>query len=192
MNLVFMNDPKNYPTAEFIEKNEVSYFFVSEGNDSIIKTVQYSHITDLKEGSMYNLGFGDYDIDNNTFSDKSINNNGDHYRVLYTVLSTVPKFFEKHPSSMILVQGSDSTSLFPDYCKLTCQKKCGSKCRNIDRRIKIYRSYVDKHFEELNKNYSFYGGFELYNSKTSLEDYESYTPGKEYNSVICKNKSIDL
>lgn len=134
---------------------------------------------------LYNLGFGDYDVETDMVSDDSNSNNGDHYKVFNTVLSTIPNFFYHNPMSMLMVQGSDSKPGFKDHCRLTYKKKCqGGKCRNSDRRIRIYRRYVDQNYNTLIGDYIFYGAINVDNHIV-LEYYEM---GKHYNAVFLLKK----
>ena len=66
---------------------------------------------------VFNLGFGDYDITTDTLDDKINSNNGDHYRVFNTVLSTIPTFFDAYKGAILMVNGSDGTQKFVEFCK---------------------------------------------------------------------------
>jgi hypothetical protein len=71
-----------------------------------------------------------------------------------------------------MVQGSDSTQEFRDNCQLTCKKRCtGAECKNMHRRINIYRNYVDKNFDSLSKEYLFLGGVINTDNQTLTEEY---------------------
>ena len=132
------------------------------------------------------MGFGDYDIENDTISDSVISDNGDHYAVFHTVLGTIQRFFEINPHATIMVQGSDCSKEFLENCRATCRKKCEDKCRNINRRINAYRWYVNKNFEELNKIYTFYGGLR---QRDDMIVTERYIKDKLYDSIFLrKNK----
>ena len=155
-----------------------------------MKTVQYVPIDSKLIRPLYNLGFGDYDHEKNEIIDKSVSNNGDAYKVFNTVLTTIPLFFEEKPDSAILVQGSDSNLAYFDICKLSCQKKCTDKCRNLGRRIKLYCRFINKHYSILNKEYVFAGGNQNEHGRAVLEDYQV---GKAYSSILVyKRKPLTL
>jgi len=87
-------------TAEFIYDYEESvrlpegmrYYFISDGERQLVKAIEYKYI-DIRENRLtYNLGFGTYSPENNELDDYDISENGDHYKVLNTVLSTIPLF----------------------------------------------------------------------------------------------------
>lgn len=82
----------------------------------------------------------------------------------------------------MMVQGSDSTQRFILNCRLACKKNCNSRsCRNAHRRINLYRNYVEKNYEMLNKEYVFLG------SQTKIEDQpvtESFQKGKNYYTIL--------
>lgn len=137
---------------------ELTFFFISDGIAEIIKIVQYSFVQDFDGISVYNLGFGDYDIVNEMIYDNVNTNNGDAYRVFNTVLNTIPVFFTTYPGSILLVQGSDGRPEFTDNCKLACLKNCKSECKNFNRRLTVYRGYVNKNFRQLVIDYQFFGG----------------------------------
>lgn len=177
---------KIYEVDEIIQKQATKYFFISSGNVDIVKAVEYQYVQDFGEYPLFNLGFGDYDLETDVTLDKTISNNGDTYAVFHTVLSTVPRFFEANPNAVMMVQGSDSSSEFSENCKKSCRKKCDKQCKNINRRINTYRWYVNKNFDDLNKTYTFYGGLKSENGMIIPEEYDI---GKEYDSVFCKKQT---
>jgi hypothetical protein len=85
-----------------------------------------------------------------------------------------------------MVQGSDGRPEFAEKCKLKCSKDCINECKNYNRRINIYRSYVDKNFDNLNTDYQFLGGIKDEGQNTILEHYERY---KKYDSVFLFRKN---
>lgn len=136
-----------YQTEETIEEQSLKFFFISTGERDIIKAIEYRYVQPFGDRPLYNLGFGDYDLETNTTSDTSVSNNGDHFPVFHTVLGTIPRFFEVNPGAIIMVRGSDHGTDFADNCRLTCKKKCEERCRNLDRRINAYRWYVNKNLK---------------------------------------------
>lgn len=173
-----------YHTEETISKNSVKHFFISEGYKTIIKVVAFDEVGTMHNKRVFNLGFGDYDVVNDTVDDSSNSDNGDTYKVFHTVLNTIPKFFQTFSEGIIMVEGSDSTPEFVENCKLTCRKRCGdaSVCKNQNRRINVYRNYVNKNYDDLKVLYSFFGGSK---DKNLIEP---YVPEEKYDSVfVIKN-----
>ncbi len=173
-----------YSTQQDETDGKVRYFFYSIGPAIITKSIEYSPLQILNGRMVYNLGFGDYDISTNNVDDKGIRNNGDAFKVFNTVLSTIPVFFNGHPHDVVLVQGSDSTEEFITGCKLSCKKKCTNICKNANRRISNYRNYVNRHFDDLSINYSFFGGF----NKGQRQGLHQYSPGEEYDFILVLKK----
>jgi hypothetical protein len=97
------------------------------------------------------------------------------------VLNTIPKVFDIHENAMIMVTGSDIKPEFIEKCKVSCSRECGEKiCKKAHRRINIYRGFVDKNFDQLNKDYIFYGGERIENQNIV----ELYSKGQKYNAVF--------
>lgn len=82
----------------------MSFEFISEGKKgAIIKIVKYQP-TNLK--GLYNLAFGDKNIETGKIDDNIISNNGDSEKVLATVASTIYAFTDKYPDALIYATGS--------------------------------------------------------------------------------------
>ncbi|MBW0176883.1 hypothetical protein [Sediminibacterium sp.] len=185
-----MNNFENiYELKEDKSATGLKFFFISKGERDIIKAVQFSFIQELNGRNIYNLGFGDYDLENDTITDDINTNNGDAYKVLNTVLSTIPIFFENFSNDILLVQGSDGRPAFAENCRLVCKKNCIDECKNYNRRINIYRGYVDKNYEELIADYQFLGGSINEEQQIILQPYERY---KKYDSVFLFRKNINF
>jgi hypothetical protein len=186
-----MNLPESvYPTQPQIDRGIEKFLFVSEGVRSVVKAIEYRHIFEmngfpdghpLNGRQVFNLGFGDYDILNDHNEDSVLTENGDARKVFNTVLHSIPKFFEDHKNIVLMVQGSDGTDEFIDNCRKSCRKKCTDVCRNANRRINIYKNYVNKNFSSLDIDYQFFGGV-----KTSPKEIyiEEYIVNKNYDSVF--------
>ena len=69
----------------------------------IIKLVQFEE-TNYK--GIFNLGFGDKNLDSDEIDDTVISNNGDSEKVLATVVATLYAFLNKHPNAMVYATGS--------------------------------------------------------------------------------------
>ena len=175
---------KTYNFSENKDKdnNYLRYYFISEGKESIIKIIDYQFIQEYEQQNIYNLAFGNYDAENDIVVDDANSNNGDVYLVFNTVLKSIPAFFETFPNDKIIVQGSDGTEEFLNQCKQDCKKNCkDDHCRKFNQRLKIYKGYVDKNYDDLIKEYRFYGGFRDEFQNSYLED---YIKNKNYFSVV--------
>ncbi|USL96299.1 hypothetical protein D1J36_004135 [Riemerella anatipestifer] len=178
-----MQNNNHYKTELTLNEERLQYLFVSTGTRSIIKAIEYSPITIIGKQTVYNLGFGDYDEATKNIIDDSNSNNGDMYTVFNTVLQTVPMFFKTKPDCVLYVCGSDSTDDFTKKCKPNCKKKCVDSCKLENRRIKIYRYFVDKHFIQLSKEYIFFG-----KNRKEGNSFVQYIPGKEYHDILVYKK----
>lgn len=168
--------------ADGSEENCLRYFFVSEGLADIIKIVQYDLIGEYENKPLFNLGFGDWDIANQALNDSIVSQNGDQYKVLNTVLSTIPAFFEQNTSAIIMVQGSDSLPSYIQNCKINCRKKCVTECKNAHRRIKIYKGYIDKNFNLLKSQYKFSGA--VLDESGLIENIEAYYTNNQFSVIF--------
>ena len=179
-----------YEVQQEIIGKEVLYLFLSRGRKSIIKIVQYILTETLSGQDVYNLGFGDYDFENERIKDDILTSNGDVYKVFQTVLSTVPLFLNQRPESIVLVRGSDSTLQYQEQCRQTCTKHCEQDCKNADRRIRLYQSYVNRNHTELVKEYQFLGGnVDINGGWFIIEDYKK---ANFYDGVFVSKRKIPL
>lgn len=158
---------KSY-TAEVSTINETkhrTFFRSNNGNteNEVIKVIEYEKYDGLRfhKKNVYNLGFGDYDIDKDDFIDTTLTGNDDQYLVFNTVLNTVPKFFETNQDDVIFVMGSDSADEFAKECIKECPKKrkCKKQCKKQNQRIRTYCGYITRHYEKLSVAYDFRGGY---------------------------------
>jgi hypothetical protein len=77
------------------QRNSFNKFtFNSHGPNGIIKKViKYDFLNELDDGTLlFNLGFGDYNGDDEDYSDLTISNNEDREKVLGTIAATVLDF----------------------------------------------------------------------------------------------------
>jgi len=153
------NSESIYEYEAFVSKPDgTRYYFISEGERHIVKAVEYKYIGMKKDRLAYNLGFGTYNLEDDELDDHDISDNGDHYKVLNTVLSTIPHFLNNYPGAMVMVEGSDSSISYPEICRPNCKKKCiPPTCKNAHRRINIYKKYINKNFDQLSQEYTFWG-----------------------------------
>lgn len=183
-----MTDRANiYDVDEVQGDASLKYLFISSRESDVVKAIAYDYVQELRNSPLYNLGFGDYDIENDKIDDSVNTNNGDVYDVFHTVLSTVPQFFERNPDAIMVVEGSDYGADFANRCKENCKKKCQDSCRNLNRRIRTYRHFVDKNYIHLTINYTFLGGTRTENGIVLHDNYEV---GKEYDLVFCKRNVV--
>lgn len=175
-----MSKENTYPLIESDELQPLVFVFISKGNQDTIKIVQYAPSQPIEGKKVYNLGFGDYDIETSSVIDDNNTNNGDVYKVFNTVLSTIPLFFQNNPNDLLIVRGSDSNADFVEKCKISCKKNCQEVCKNYNRRITLYLNYVNKNHHLLSKEFIFFGGIET-NDKRYFEEYVPYKP---YSAVL--------
>jgi hypothetical protein len=112
-----------YPVTKDKSKLQVSFVFVSSGNIAIIKVIDYDYAGLHNKRKTFNLGFGDYHPLTGKIDDHANTDNGDVYRVLNTVLNTVPLFFEEYPNHSLMVGGSDNGKEFLYSTKKSKQRK---------------------------------------------------------------------
>jgi hypothetical protein len=178
---------KNIPTydTELIQATATNrlYLFESNGEKEIIKLIEYAPVKRFEGRTVYNLGFGDLDEASGTILDGVNSNNGDVYTVFNTVLSTVPLFFADFPNAVIMVGGSDGHEDFKTECLPTCRKRCTNHCKNFQRRTRTYRNFVDKYFDELCKDYIFFGRI-----RADGNVVVQYSRGNEYDEILVYKK----
>jgi hypothetical protein len=84
----------------------LEYSFFSHGPKGAIKKIVRFNKVVASSLTYYNLGFGDWNQDENSIDDFIVSDNLDTERVLVTVAATVLDFTNHYPGSFILVQGS--------------------------------------------------------------------------------------
>lgn len=161
-------------------------------NNEVIKVIEYEKFDELtfQSKSVFNLGFGDFDIERDILIDTILTGNDDQYLVFNTVLNSVPKFFESNPDDVIFVTGSDSSDEFIKACMENCQKKhrCVNICKKQHQRIRTYCGYISRHLVDLTKKYNFYGGNIDGNGEISgVSDFEKY---EQYDFIFVSSKFI--
>ncbi len=85
---------------------------------------------------MYNLGFGDKNIETGEIDDNVISNNGDSEKVLATVVATLYAFIDKHKEAMVYATGSSKS------------------------RTRLYRMGITKYLDEIIEDFEIYGELE--------------------------------
>lgn len=108
--------------------------FVSIGiKGKISKLIQYTP-TNYKD--LYNLGFGDKNIETGEIDDNVISNNGDSEKVLATVVVTLYAFIDKHKDAMVYATGTTKS------------------------RTRLYRMGINKYLDEIKQDFEIYGELE--------------------------------
>lgn len=177
---------QGYDINELNSEEGLRYYFISSGRKEIYKIIDYGLLEGIrhdiiKTNRIFNFGFGDLD-ENFEIVDDEFSNNGDTRRVFYTVLNTIPYFLKKYPNEAIAISGSDSTKSFTKRRFKHCIKHglSADQCKNKHRRILVYMAYVNKNYDDLIKEYNFFGAF-----NNRIEIYEK---SKKYETVCVCNK----
>jgi hypothetical protein len=123
-----MKLPK-YPLAS--SDKMMTFEFVSEGKKGLIHKLVKFQPTNLK--GLYNLAFGDKDIETGEIDDKVISNNGDSEKVLATVVATVYAFTDKYPDAWVYATGSTKA------------------------RTRLYRMGISRFLNEINEDFEILG-----------------------------------
>jgi hypothetical protein len=151
-----MNQPKYLYKSEELLK---IYEFVSIGRmGSIKKIVEF---TETGTENVYNLAFGDYNDETKSIDDLSITNNGDSFKVLATVASTVYAFLEKYPDSWIFATGSTTV------------------------RTRLYRMGISNNLAEIKQD------LEVYGLPISGNNWEEFIVGEDYEAFLITKKYIN-
>ncbi len=134
--------------------------------------------------NVFNLGFGDYNIETDEFCDTIKSMNGDPFRIFNTVLLTMSLFFKSNENSIILISGSDSTDEFEINCRKDCYRiNCANNCKKRNQRIKIYCNFINKNFDTILNDYTIFGS----NFNENLEISE-FKKGKLYEVLLIYKK----
>ena len=117
-------------------KTKTIFTFISEGpNGKILKGIDYSQIKLYGFKNVYNLAFGDIDLNSGEIDDLVVTNNQDREKVLATVANTVIAFTKRRPKAHIFIRGSTQP------------------------RTRLYQMAISKYFDELSKNFEIQGKF---------------------------------
>jgi hypothetical protein len=179
-----------YEVEEIPDLQLLTYLFISKGPNEIedvVKIIQYAYVQDFEGKPVFNLGFGDLELETGSISDDTMTGNGDVYRVFNTVLSTIPQFYEKYPEHILLVQGSDGRAEYEAACRTTCTWNCGGNCHNFRRRIKTYCTYVTRKIDVFEPDFQFLGGMR---NNDNWFDFEDFIPGKFYDAIMVYQKNV--
>lgn len=177
-----------YIITEASDLHLTNYLFLSEGRggkEDVLKIIQFEYVRDFINKPIFNLGFGDFDINVGEINDESMADNGDVYKVFNTVLSTVPMFFDKYDNAGVLVRGSDGRADYEHRCKQSCTKKCTEICHKFNRRMKLYCNYVSRKCVLFEADYQFFGGV---TNNEKWFNFEVFIPGKLYDALLVSRK----
>jgi len=113
------------------EKSLMVFEFISEGyKGEIPKLIMFSE-TSVKK--IYNLAFGDKNIETNEIDDIVVSNNGDSEKVLATVVAAVHTFTDNYPEMWVYATGSSKA------------------------RTRLYRMGIAKYFDDIKQNFFIFG-----------------------------------
>ena len=119
-----------------IASDKMTFEFTSVGpKGKIPKLVLYTK-TGIKD--LYNLGFGDKDINTGDIDDTVITDNKDSLKVLATVASTVYVFLSKYPNVAVVAKGSTKS------------------------RTRLYQIGISNNLEEICADFNVYGRIERF------------------------------
>lgn len=111
--------------------NLTTFEFLSEGKKGkIFKVVQFQ---EMNLENVYNLAFGDKNLQTGELDDLVITDNGDAEKVLATVVSAIYAFADRYPKSWIYATGSTIA------------------------RTRLYRMGINKYFEIVSQDFDIMG-----------------------------------
>ncbi len=113
------------------EKDFTVFEFISEGPKGKIKKI--IKFQDTNEPNLYNLAFGDKNINTKEIDDIVVSNNGDSEKVLATVVSALYVFFDKYPNAFVYGTGSTIA------------------------RTRLYRMGITRFYNEMIENFYLFG-----------------------------------
>ncbi len=111
--------------------NLTTFEFLSEGTKGQIqKVIQFEP---MNLANLYNLAFGDRNIETGVIDDRVISDNGDIEKVLATVVSAVYAFADKYPDVWVYATGSTAS------------------------RTRLYRMGINKYFSIVSEDFDIMG-----------------------------------
>jgi len=140
----------NLPRYELkASDNFTTFEFISEGpKGRIPKLIQFS-ATNYKD--VFNLAFGDKDLETDGINDTAISNNGDSEKILITVVRCIYAFTDKKPEAWVYVTGSTKS------------------------RTRLYRMGIGKLMEDAVKDFEVYGQLnDQWENFRKTVDYEAF------------------
>jgi len=121
-----------YPKYQLEADRELMLFeFKSSGPKGIfIKSIRYS---ETSISNVFNLAFGDLDLESGEIDDEIRTNNGDRNLILATVASSIYSFTDKYPMANVFLTGSS------------------------DSRTRLYQIAISVNLDELSEDFLIYG-----------------------------------
>ena len=108
-----------------------TFEFLSEGKKGkIVKIIQFQQ---MNIENLYNLAFGDKNLNTGTLDDQVITDNGDSEKVLATVVSAIQAFADRYPECWIYATGSNAA------------------------KTRLYRMGINKYFEIVKADFDIMG-----------------------------------
>ena len=105
--------------------------FTSQGpKGEIPKIIIFSK---LPRNNMFNLAFGDIDLQTDVFNDRTVSGNLDSEKVLATIVNALFLFFDENPNAFIYAKGSTKS------------------------RTRLYRMGISKYIQEIEDDFQVFG-----------------------------------
>lgn len=136
--------------------NTLTYFeFISIGSNGAVRKMIEFQATSTP--GIYNLAFGDKNLDTNEIDDLAISNNGDTQKVLATVVAALYAFFDKNPEAIVYATGSTPA------------------------RTRLYRMGITKFYNEIQNDFYVHGqiGDKLYSFEVGKE-YQGFVAQRKF------------
>ena len=105
--------------------------FISAGSKGFVHKLV--HFQKTNEPGLYNLAFGDKNLETGELDDLAKTNNGDSEKVLATVVAALYAFFSKYPEAQVYATGSTIS------------------------RTRLYRRGITKHYNEMVIDFQLFG-----------------------------------
>lgn len=141
----------NLPRYQYFATNDyLEYYFYSEGPQGTIKkVVRFRKINDSP--LVFNLGFGDQDLNTQEISDTVVSDNQDRETVLATIANIIVHFSKQRGNCLIYGEGSTPS------------------------RTRLYQIGISKLFDDIDKDFEIFGmiGFEIHEFKRDV-NYDAF------------------
>ncbi len=138
----------------FTNFNGLDYEFESIGPKGII--IKVARFSKMKAVNTYNFGFGDLNEATGEIDDSISSNNADQEKIIGTLGNIIVDFLGQNISSQIYIEGTDV------------------------RRTRFYQIYLNRYFDELNKNFIIFG--------FKNNSWSSFEKGVNYEAFLGKRK----
>jgi hypothetical protein len=117
-----------------INESFLDYEFTSIGpKGAIKKIVRFTEI----DAHIFNLGFGDLDIETGEINDLNVTNNNDSRKILATVAAAIHDFTLQYPGVWIFAKGSSLS------------------------RTRLYRMGITNHWDQIDSDFELFGLTEI-------------------------------